>query len=306
LASRPADWSNLPPIGRPIANSKIYILDRFLDPVPIGVCGELFIGGDCLARGYLNQPKLNHEKFISNPFDKEPGARLYRTGDLVRYLANGNIQFVGRMDDQVKVRGFRIELGEIETFLCHHAEVVECAVAAREDGTGGKRLVAYIVTRTPQHLNSEKLRDFLKEKLPDYMIPSVYVFLDSLPRTASGKIDRRALPALDGNRPELTETYAAPQTSVEKSLAQIWQEVLTLERIGIHDNFFDLGGHSLLATRVVSRIRELFRLELPLRALFEIPTVSGLSDHIEALRWAKGENQLTIEQSPDQTEEIVL
>src|SRR5262249_29132418 len=187
----------------------------------------------------------------------------------------------------VKIRGFRIEPGEMESFLCRHADVLECVVAAREDATGAKRLVAYIVTRAVQLLNSEKLRDFLKEKLPDYMIPGVYVFLDSLPRTASGKIDRRALPAPDGSRPELAEPYAAPRTPVEELLVNVWAEVLKLDKVGIHDNFFELGGHSLLATRVVSRMRQIFLIELPLRTLFETPTIAGLSDHIEAMRWAR-------------------
>jgi hypothetical protein len=281
LGSDPLDWPNLPPIGRPIANSKIYLLDGCLQPVSIGVTGELYIGGDSLARGYLNQPELNHGKFIANPFNKESGARLYRTGDLARYLDDGNIQFVGRIDEQVKVRGFRIEPGEIETLLCQHSEVVECVVSAREDVTGGIRLVAYIVPSAAHHLTSGQLRDFLKEKLPEYMIPSVFVFLDSLPQTASGKVDRRALPAPDGSRPDLTEAYAAPRTPSEELLAKIWAEVLKLEKVGIHDNFFDLGGHSLLATQAVSRMRDAIRKNIPLRNLFEAPTVSGLALLIE-------------------------
>ena len=306
LGGDPADWPKLPPIGRPIANNKVYILDRCLQPVPIGVIGELYIGGDSLARGYLDQPELSREKFISNPFIKEPGARLYKTGDLARYHADGNIQFVGRIDDQVKVRGFRIEPGEIETILCRHPEVLECVVSAREDATGGKRLVAHIVAGTAHDLDSRKLRDFLKEKLPEYMIPNAFVFLDSLPLTASGKVDRRALPAPDGSRPDLAEAYLAPRNRTEELLAKIWAEVLKLERIGIHDNFFDLGGHSLLATQVASRIREVLRIELPLRAMFETPTVAGLSNHIEAPRCARDEYRREIREAVDQTEETIV
>jgi amino acid adenylation domain-containing protein len=306
LGSDPGDWPNLPPIGRPIANSKVYILDRCLQPVPIGVIGELYIGGDSLARGYLSHSDFSREKFISNPFIKEPGARLYRTGDLARYLADGNIQFVGRIDDQVKVRGFRIEPGEIETILCRHPEVLESVVSAREDGIGEKSLVAYIVSGTDHDLNSGRLWDFLKEKLPEYMIPNAFVFLDSLPLTASGKVDRRALAAPDGSRPDLAAAYLAPRNRTEELLAKIWAEVLKLERIGIHDNFFDLGGHSLLATRVASRIREALRIELPLRAMFETPTVAGLSNHIEAPRCARDEYRREIREAVDQTEETIV
>jgi len=296
----------LPPIGRPIANTKIYVLDPNLDPTPIGVAGELHIGGDGLARGYLNRPELTKEKFIANPFSSEPGARLYKTGDLGRYLPDGNIEFLGRIDDQVKVRGFRIEPGEIETVLCRHPEVLESVVSAREDGIGEKSLVAYIVSGTDHDLNSGRLRDFLKEKLPEYMIPNAFVFLDSLPLTASGKVDRRALPAPDRSRPELVEAYLAPRNQTEELLTKIWTEVLKLERIGIHDNFFDLGGHSLLATRVVSRIREIFRIDLALRALFEMPTVASLSKHIETILCAGDEHQRAIQDGVEQTEETIL
>jgi acyl carrier protein len=271
--------------------------------VPVGVVGELYIGGDGLARGYVNQPGLSREKFISNPFIKQPGARLYRTGDLARYLADGNIQFVGRIDDQVKVRGFRIEPGEVETILCRHPEVLESVVSAREGASGGKWLVAHIVAGTAHDLNSGKLRDYLKEKLPEYMIPNVFMFLDSLPLTASGKVDRRRLPAPDGRGPDLAEAYSAPRNQTEELLTKIWAEVLKLDRIGIHDNFFDLGGHSLLATRVVSGIRKILHRELPLRALFETPTVAGLSKHIEATRCERDPNQRG---AAEQTEETIL
>ena len=295
------------PIGKPIGNTQVYILDPHRNPVSIGVTGELHIGGDGLARGYLNQPELTREKFIANPFSHEAGARLYKTGDLARYLPDGNIDFLGRMDDQVKIRGFRIEPGEIETVLCRHPEVLESVVSAREDGIGEKSLVAYIVSGTDHDLNSGRLRDFLKEKLPEYMIPNAFVFLDSLPLTASGKVDRRALPAPDRSRPELVEAYLAPRNQTEELLTKIWTEVLKLERIGIHDNFFDLGGHSLLATRVVSRIREIFRIDLALRALFEMPTVASLSKHIETILCAGGdEHQRAIQDGVEQTEETIL
>jgi surfactin family lipopeptide synthetase A len=304
LGSDPADWPSLPPIGRPIANSKIYILDGCLQPVPIGVTGELYIGGDSLARGYLHQRELSQEKFIANPFDKEAGARLYRTGDLAHYLADGQIQFVGRIDEQVKIRGYRIELGEVEAVLGQHPAVREAVALAREDSPGDRRVVAYVVA--PPDTSTNELQSFLKQKLPEFMVPSAFVFLDSLPLTAHGKVDRRALPAPAQSRPDLDETFSGTRTPTEEMLAGIWAEVLKLDIVGIYDNFFDLGGHSLLATRVVSRIREIFRIELPLRALFEMPTVASLSKHIEAIRFAGDGNQLTSKESLDQTEEIIL
>jgi acyl-CoA synthetase (AMP-forming)/AMP-acid ligase II/acyl carrier protein len=279
----------LTPIGRPIANTQIYLLDSYLKPVPIGVAGELYIGGDGLARGYLNRPDLTAEKFIPNPFSDEPGARLYRSGDLGRYLPEGNIEFLGRVDHQVKVRGFRIELGEIESVLGRHSGVREAVVVAREDDEeklkpADKRLVAYVVFRQEHPLTAHELRSFLKQKLPEYMVPSAFVFLERLPLTPNGKVDRRALPAPDGSRPELESGYVAPQTPVEEALTKIWEEVLKLERVGIHDNFFDLGGHSLVATQVMSRVRAALRVELPLRTLFERPTIAELSSVIVALK----------------------
>ena len=292
LASDPADWPSLPPIGRPIANSRIYILDGCLQPVPIGVTGELYIGGDSLARGYLNQQELSQEKFIANPFNKEPGGRLYRTGDLARYLADGNIQFIGRSDEQVKVRGYRIELGEIEVVLGQHPAVREAVALARRDPPGDARVVAYVVALPGT--SQDELRSFLQRKLPEFLVPSAFVYLDALPLTPSGKLDRRLLPAPSKLRPELDGVFLPPQTPVQKTLANIWADVLKLDKIGIHDNFFELGGHSLLATRVVSRIREAFHGELPLRALFETPTVAGVAKHIEVSR-----------QGADQIEEII-
>jgi amino acid adenylation domain-containing protein len=268
------------PIGHPIANTHTYILDAHLQPVPIGVAGELHIGGESLARGYLNRPELTAEKFIPDHFSGETGARLYKTGDLARYLPDGNLEFLGRIDQQVKVRGFRIELGEIETVLGQHPGLRDVVVQTREDSPGDQRLVAYLVVEEVPGPTTTELRSFLKERLPDYMVPSAFVVLDTLPLTPNGKVDRKALPAPEGFRPELESTYVAPRNEREHIIASVWQEVLKLEKLGIHDNFFDLGGHSLLATQVVSLIESAFNIELSLRTLFETPTVSGLAEAI--------------------------
>jgi amino acid adenylation domain-containing protein len=244
------------PIGRPIANTEIYLLNAQLQPVPIGVTGELYIGGHGLARGYLNHPELSAQKFIPHPFSNKPGVRLYKTGDLARYLPDGNIQFVGRLDDQVKIRGFRIELGEIEAVLGQHPAVDEAVVVVREDVPGNKRLVAYVVVNQATAPTIPHLQQFLKQKLPEYMVPSAFVTLDSLPLTPNGKIDRRALPVPDTSRPFGEGAYVAPQTPVEEMLAGIWAQVLEVKQVSIHDNFFDLGGHSLLATQLISRLRD--------------------------------------------------
>ena len=264
-------------IGRPVSNTMVYILDQNLQPVPVGVIGELHVGGAGLAREYLNRPELTAEKFIPNPFSKEPGERLYKTGDHARYLPDGNIEFLGRVDHQVKIRGFRIELGEIEAVLALHPSVLETVVIAREDHLGDKQLVAYVVLNEKSAVTNHELRNFLSQKLPDYMVPASFVMLDSLPLTPNGKIDRRALPAPDSERPGAEDSYVAPRNSIEKVLAGIWCEILGLKEVGIHDNFFELGGHSLLATQVMSRLRNAFQIEIPLRCLFETPTVSGLA-----------------------------
>ncbi|MFP5271127.1 amino acid adenylation domain-containing protein [Coleofasciculus sp.] len=273
------------PIGRPINNTKVYLLDAYLQPVPIGVIGELYIGGDGLARGYLNRPELTIEKFITNPFSNQPNARLYKTGDLARYRADGNIEFMGRIDNQIKLRGFRIELGEIEAVLSQYPQVKDTVVIATEDQGGNKRLVAYCVSDSEQSITAE-LRSFLKTKLPDYMVPSSFVQLEALPLTPNGKVDRRALPA-----PEiediLSTNFIPPRTATEEELAQIWTSVLRIKSIGIHDNFFELGGHSLLATQVISRIRQSWEMELPLRCLFESPTIAELSKHLETKVWSQ-------------------
>jgi amino acid adenylation domain-containing protein len=270
-------------IGRPIPNARVYILNSALRPLPIGVTGHLHIGGVGLARGYLNRPELTAEKFIPDPFSAEPGSRLYKTGDLARYLPDGNIEFLGRGDDQVKIRGFRIELGEIEAALGLHPTVRHVAVVAREDVPGEKRLVAYVVAES----TADELRQFLKDKLPDHMAPAIFVLLDALPLLPNGKINRQALPAPDRTRPELDNAFMAPRTPTEELMAAIWAQVLNIERVGVHDNFFDLGGHSLLATQAVSRMREALQMEIPLRRLFELPTVAGLAESLEATRQAE-------------------
>jgi amino acid adenylation domain-containing protein len=262
------------PLGRSIPNARMYILDSHLNLVLTGIRGELHIGGVGLVRGYAKSTDLTAERFIPNPFSDEPGARLYKTGDLARYLPDGNIEFLGRLDHQVKIRGFRIELGEIEAVLGQHPAVRHAVAVAREDLPGDNRLVAYIVPNTEQAPTTSDLRNFLKTKLPEYMLPSAFVLLDAFPLTPNRKVDRRALPAPDHGRPDLKEAFVAPRTAVEELLAGIWAEVLGLERVGVHDNFFDLGGHSLLATQIMSRTRGAFRLDLPLRSLFEKPTIN--------------------------------
>jgi len=280
------DTHSTVPIGRPIPNARVYILDRLLRPLPIGVAGNLYIGGPGLARGYVGRPDLTAEKFIPDPLSGEPGARLYHTGDLARYLPDGTIEFLGRLDHQVKIRGFRIELGEIEATLGRHPAVREAVVLPQEDERGEQRLVAYVTAAGESRPSSDDLRSFLKNNLPDHMIPAVFVLLDALPLTSNGKLDRRALPTPDGRRPESNEPFVACRTPTEELLAEIWSQVLTIERVGINDNFFQLGGHSLLATKVVSRIRDAFQVEMPLRRLFEAPTVAGLAETIDQGRGA--------------------
>jgi surfactin family lipopeptide synthetase C len=281
------------PIGVPFPNYEVYLLDSSGQPVPVGLTGHLLIGGVGLARGYHNRAELTAEMFIPNPFGDEPGARLYRTGDVCRYLPDGNIDFLGRRDHQVKIRGFRIETGEVESVLGQHPAVQKAIVLVREDQAGDKRLVAYLVPKRGVDPTVSTIRGFLKEKIPDYMVPSVFVSLDSLPMTPSGKLDRHALPAPDLSRPELEEAFVPPRTPIEKAVVGIWAEVLGLEHIGVHDNFFELGGHSLLAIQVVSRLGKAFHVKLPLRSFFETPTVEKLSDLI-----------ITLERKPGQTERI--
>ncbi len=269
------------PIGRPISNTELYILDHKLQPVPIGVVGELHIGGASLARGYLNRPELTIEKFIPNPFSDAKSQRLYKTGDLARYLSDGNIEYIGRIDQQVKIRGFRIELGEIEAVLNNHPQIQQAVVIATVDIPGNKRLVAYVVSEN-ESLSTHKLREFLKSKLPEYMVPAVFVTLDTLPLTANGKVDRLALPAPDG---EITreQEYIAPRTAIELQLAQIWSSILNITSVGVQENFFELGGNSLLVVKLLSQLRQAYRVDLPVHCLFEFPTVAGIAQVIEKI-----------------------
>ncbi|WP_310422568.1 amino acid adenylation domain-containing protein [Chamaesiphon sp. VAR_48_metabat_135_sub] len=289
---RSADFQGaLELIGRPIANTQAYILDRYLQPVPIGIRGELHIGGDCLAKGYLHRPELTAEKFIANPFSDAPNARLYKTGDLARYLPDGNIEYIGRIDNQIKIRGFRIELGEIEGLLVKHPGVKEVTVVVREDIPDDRRLVAYIVAnslserlRQPDRSPTiSDLREFLASKLPHYMVPTAFVFLDLLPLTPNGKIDRRALPIPIYTR-QLEGEFVASQDEVELQLTKIWKQVLGIEQIGIEDNFFELGGHSLLAVRAISAVEKIWHQKLPLATFLAAPTIREFANVIRQER----------------------
>jgi amino acid adenylation domain-containing protein/non-ribosomal peptide synthase protein (TIGR01720 family) len=270
------------PIGKPNANNRIYLLDDALQPVAIGMTGELHIGGVAVGRGYLNRPELTAERFIPDPFSLTAGARLYSTGDLARFLSDGNIEYLGRIDHQVKLRGFRIEPGEIEAALTEHPSVREALVLLREETAGDKRLVGYVVAETEQAPVAGELREYLKSKLPDYMIPAAWVVLAEMPLTPNGKVDRKALLDATPSVVEAASRYVAPRTPVEEVLAGVWADVLSLERVGVHDNFFDLGGHSLLATQFVSRIQRALQVEVALRLIFEKPTVAELAQSLEA------------------------
>lgn len=264
-------------IGRPLPNTQVYVLGPQYEPVPVGVAGELYLGGIGLARGYHNQPALTAERFVPHPFSQEPGARLYKTGDRVRYLPDGTLAFLGRTDHQVKIRGFRIELSEIETVLCQHPEVKDAVAVAREAPSGQKYLVAYVVTTAGVPV----LRHFLQQKLPDYMVPATFVTLDVMPLTPNGKIDRQALPLPEATRTALGSDIVPPQTPDEERLLSIWRQVLGLEPLGIHDNFFELGGHSLQAMQLVSQVAAELQRDLPVHALFLHPTVAALAQVLD-------------------------
>ncbi|MET0395972.1 MAG: condensation domain-containing protein, partial [Longimicrobiaceae bacterium] len=266
-------------IGRPVGNARVYLLDANGAPVPVGVPGELYVGGAGVSRGYLGRAELTAEKFVPDPFSGEAGARMYRSGDRVRWRADGELEYVGRTDFQVKVRGFRIEPGEIEAVLQRHPEVRAAAVAVREDAGGAARLVGYAVPEAGASPEPAGLRTYLLERLPEYMVPGAVVVLERLPLTPNGKVDLAALPSPDALA---SDDYAAPRTPAEEILAGIWAQVLRVERVGVRDNFFALGGHSLLATRVVSRIRAAFGVEVPLRAVFEAPDLAGLAERVDA------------------------
>jgi amino acid adenylation domain-containing protein len=277
-----------PSIGGPIDNTQAYILDANFQPVAIGVIGELYLGGDGVSRGYINRPELTAERYVPDPFNGRPGARLYRTGDLSRYRPDGQIEFLGRMDHQVKIRGFRIELGEIEAVLSRHPNIESQVVIAHSDGNGDKKLVAYFAPRHVPAPSVGELRQHLQAKLPEYMLPSLFIRLDQMPLNPNGKIDRKALPSPESVAPERGAIYTAPRTPLETDLAQIWSQVLGFPAIGIHDNFFELGGHSLLATQVLTRLREQSQVNLPPRALFDAPTIADLAEIVAqtAERWS--------------------
>jgi len=253
---------------------QVYVLDQHLQPVPIGVAGDMYVGGAGVTRGYLARPALTAERFVPHPFSSEPGARLYKAGDLARYLPNGDLEYLGRIDQQVKIRGFRIEPGEIEAALLRHAGVAQAAVIARADGEGGARLIAYVVAAAGALLEASALRAHVAGVLPDYMVPAAFVLLERLPLTANGKLDRAALPAPEF---ELAASARAPRTPQEEVLCGLFAEVLGVAGVGIDDDFFALGGHSLLATRLISRIRATLDVELSIRSLFEAPTVAELA-----------------------------
>jgi amino acid adenylation domain-containing protein len=276
-----ANWPDAGPvpIGRPIGNTESYVLDEFQEPVPLGVVGELYLGGSGVARGYLQRPDLTAERFIPDRFSGRTGARLYRTGDLVRYREDGELTFAGRADQQVKVRGYRVELGEIETVLSEHASVGQVAVVLREDKPGEPRLASYVTAaKSGVEPDTDDLRQYLKQRVPEYMVPASIMVLAQLPLSPNGKLDRRQLPTPEP--PRRVQQYVAPRTELEEELVKIWQEVLSLNRVGVEDNFFDLGGHSLVATQMVSRVRARCKVELSLQSIFQHPTIASLAIHV--------------------------
>ena len=281
------------PIGHPIANTRFYVLDNSLEPVPPGASGELYIGGEPVVRGYLNMPEMTAASFLPDPFCEESGKRMYKTGDVGRHLADGNIVLLRRSDQQVKIRGYRIELGEIEAVLSEHPALRDVVVTAQEDASGDKRLVAHLISQGNSVPSVPELRIFLKKRLPSHMIPSYFQFLDDLPLTATGKVDREALPSIGSARPDLDLDFQDARNPLEKVLSLIWSDVLGIDSVGVHDNFFDLGGHSLLATQLISRLRSSFQLELPLRNIFEAPTIAELAE----MMIADEKNRDTIEKT---------
>ncbi len=289
MTGDPETWIKRPAVGKPISNTGIYILDRHLEPVPTGVPGELYIGGEGVARGYLTLFELTAEKFIPDPYAEKPGARMYKTGDTARFLADGDIEFLGRSDFQLKVRGFRIEPGEIEIILVQSPEISEAVVTAYEYSEFDKRLVAYVVPKNSHAPEPSALREYLRAKLPDYMIPSAFIFLDKIPLNTNGKVDRKNLPAPDRYAAASGREYAAPETELEKFAAGIWQEIIGLEKIGIDDNFFDLGGHSLLAMQVVSQLSDSLETDIPLRIIFEHPTIRELCAELTTFEAKSGD-----------------
>ena len=293
-------------VGLPIANTQTYILDKNLEPVPVGVVGELYIGGDGVTHGYLKQPELTAEKFIPDPFSGRAGATMYKTGDQARFLTDGQIDFLGRADFQVKVRGYRIELGEIESVLNNYPDVLQAVVIVREDIPNDKRLVAYLIPRTEAQLDTAELRQFVKIKLPDYMVPSVFVLLEEFPMTPNRKVNRKALPAPDASPVRNEREITHPRTATEEKIAGIWSVVLGTKEIDIHDDFFDIGGHSLLATRVISHIREQFQIDLPLRVLFITPTIAEVSEAVDTMLWAAQKDSISQNRNAGKTDELEI
>jgi acyl carrier protein len=267
------------PIGKPVINVEMYVLDPAQQLVPIGVAGELYIGGAGLARGYHNQPAQTAERFIPHSFSAQPGQRLYRTGDLARYRVDGNVEFLGRVDEQVKIRGYRIEVGEVEAVLAQHASVRESIVVAREDERGSIRLVAYVVSNNGD-LQTADLRNYMQQRLAEYMVPSSFMVLEALPRTPNGKIDRRALPEADAVAMDVREVYIAPRSAMEREIASIWQELLKVEKVGVNDNFFGLGGHSLLLVHAQSKVTEVLKVKVSMVDMFKYPTISALAEYL--------------------------
>ena len=304
LSGSPENWSPLPPIGRPVGNVQVYLLDDHYNRVPVGVTGELYIGGIAPANGYLNRPELTAERFITNPFSPPTGGDvrggLYKTGDLARYLPDGNLQYLGRKDNQVKVRGFRIELGEIEAILAQHSAVTQAAVTVKTDESGNSRLIAYLVTES--EVSSEEFKQFLGEQLPNYSIPSAYVVLDVLPLTPSGKLDRRSLPEPQIARSELATAYTPPSSNLEQQIAAIWQNLLQVDQVGIHDNFFDLGGHSLLLVQLRSRLEALLNRYIPLVTLFQYPTINALATYLQQRSPNPSHLQETVDRAQKRTQ----
>jgi surfactin family lipopeptide synthetase A len=283
LSKNPQKWMQFPPIGKPIFNTKIYILDTYLNPVPVGIPGELYIGGISLARGYHNRPELTEERFINSPFSDNNDEKLYKTGDLARFLPDGNIEYLGRFDKQVKLRGFRVELGEVESVLNSHPDIAEALTEIKELSVGDKRLVAYLRVDGKNEPSIDSLRNYLKLKLPEYMVPSFFVFLEKWPLTLSGKIDRKALPVPAEMQSEREVDFPLPANDIEKKLAEIWEDTLSISKVGMNENFFDLGGHSLLAVRMLTNIKNHHNVGLDIRDIFEHPTVASLAKRIEKL-----------------------
>jgi acyl-CoA synthetase (AMP-forming)/AMP-acid ligase II/acyl carrier protein len=277
FSENPEQWPVYAPIGKAAVNVKVYILDKHFQPVPVGIVGELYVSGYGLAREYFQRPELTKEKFIPNPFDKSPYHRLYKTGDLARYLPDGNIEFLGRIDDLVKIRGYQIDLCEVEAILSKYPRISQAVTTTHGENAKEKFLVAYFIPVINETVNASELRKYLAAQLPDYMIPSVFVQMDSFPLNPNGKVNRKVLPIPTNERPELNQIYIAPQTPIQEILAEIWAEVLGVKQVGIDDNFFQLGGHSLKAIQLIGKIRQTLELDITIRHLFTSPSVKELA-----------------------------